>query len=78
MIKLTMILVVLTNKHIKMSTFKSSESIQKKEGGPDRSVFSLLEEDQSHKMCQMFEVNISSYCPKTFETNCIYPNQTAP
>ena len=26
------------NKNIKMSSFKSSESIQKKEGGPDRSV----------------------------------------
>ena len=28
----------LQNKNIKMSSFKSSESIQKKEGGPDRSV----------------------------------------
>ena len=28
----------LTNKNIKMSSFKSSENIQKKEGGPDRSV----------------------------------------
>ena len=27
-----------THKNIKMSSFKSSESIQKKEGGPDRSV----------------------------------------
>ena len=27
-----------TNTCIKMSSFKSSESIQKKEGGPDRSV----------------------------------------
>ena len=27
-----------TNKNIKMSSFKSSEYIQKKEGGPDRSV----------------------------------------
>ena len=27
-----------TNKNIKMSPFKSSENIQKKEGGPDRSV----------------------------------------
>ena len=27
-----------TNKNIKMSSFKSSENIQKKEGGPDRSV----------------------------------------
>ena len=27
----------LTNKNIKMSVFKSSENIQKKEGGPDRS-----------------------------------------
>ena len=26
------------NKNIKMSCFKSSENIQKKEGGPDRSV----------------------------------------
>ena len=26
------------NKNIKMSSIKSSESIQKKEGGPDRSV----------------------------------------
>ena len=26
------------NKNIKLSSFKSSESIQKKEGGPDRSV----------------------------------------
>ena len=26
------------NKNIKMSSFKSRESIQKKEGGPDRSV----------------------------------------
>ena len=26
------------NKNIKMSSFKSNESIQKKEGGPDRSV----------------------------------------
>ena len=26
------------NKNIKMSSFKSSENIQKKEGGPDRSV----------------------------------------
>ena len=29
---------VTTNNHIKMSFFKSSENIQKKEGGPDRSV----------------------------------------
>ena len=29
---------VTTNKNIKMSYFKSSENIQKKEGGPDRSV----------------------------------------
>ena len=27
-----------TNKNIKMRSFKSSENIQKKEGGPDRSV----------------------------------------
>ena len=27
-----------TNKNIKISSFKSSENIQKKEGGPDRSV----------------------------------------
>ena len=26
------------NKNIKMSSFKTSESIQRKEGGPDRSV----------------------------------------
>ena len=29
---------VTTNKNIKMSSFNSSENIQKKEGGPDRSV----------------------------------------
>ena len=29
---------VATNKNINMSSFKSSENIQKKEGGPDRSV----------------------------------------
>ena len=29
---------VTTNKNIKMSSFKSSENIQKKEDGPDRSV----------------------------------------
>ena len=29
---------VVINKNIKMSSFKSSENIQKKEGGPDRSV----------------------------------------
>ena len=29
---------VTTNKNINMSSFKSSENIQKKEGGPDRSV----------------------------------------
>ena len=29
---------VTTNKNMKMSFFKSSENIQKKEGGPDRSV----------------------------------------
>ena len=29
---------VATNKNIKMSSFKSSENIQKKEGGPDRPV----------------------------------------
>ena len=29
---------LLSNKNIKMSSFKSSENIQKKEGGPDRSV----------------------------------------
>ena len=28
----------LSNKNIKMSSFKSSENIQNKEGGPDRSV----------------------------------------
>ena len=27
-----------TNKNIKMSSYKSSENIQKKEGGPDRSI----------------------------------------
>ena len=29
---------VTANKNIKMSSFKSSENIQKKQGGPDRSV----------------------------------------
>ena len=29
---------VTTNTNIKMNSFKSSENIQKKEGGPDRSV----------------------------------------
>ena len=29
---------VTTNKNIKISSFKSSENIQRKEGGPDRSV----------------------------------------
>ena len=29
---------VTTNKNIKMSSFKGSENIQKKDGGPDRSV----------------------------------------
>ena len=29
---------VTPNKNIKISSFKSSENIQKKEGGPDRSV----------------------------------------
>ena len=29
---------VTTNKNIKISSFKSSENLQKKEGGPDRSV----------------------------------------
>ena len=29
---------IYSNKNIKMSFFKSSENIQKKEGGPDRSV----------------------------------------
>ena len=29
---------IVTNKNIKMSSYKSSENIQKKEGGPDRSV----------------------------------------
>ena len=29
---------VMSNKNTKMSSFKSSENIQKKEGGPDRSV----------------------------------------
>ena len=29
---------VTTNENIKMGSFKSSENIQKKEGGPDRSV----------------------------------------
>ena len=33
---------VTTNKNIKMSSFKSSENIQKKEGGPDRSVSDFL------------------------------------
>ena len=28
----------MTNKNIKMCSFKNSENIQKKEGGPDRSV----------------------------------------
>ena len=30
--------ICLLNKNIKMSSFKSSENIQRKEGGPDRSV----------------------------------------
>ena len=29
---------VTTNKNLKMSSFKNSENIQKKEGGPDRSI----------------------------------------
>ena len=29
---------VITNRNIKMSSFKSSEIVQRKEGGPDRSV----------------------------------------
>ena len=38
---MTMILLIIlsvSNKNIKMKSFKSSENIQKKEGGPDRSV----------------------------------------
>ena len=31
-------IIVALNKNIKMSSFKSSKNIQKKEGGPDRSV----------------------------------------
>ena len=34
----TNIYLIALNKNIKMSSFKSSENIQKKEGGPDRSV----------------------------------------
>ena len=34
----TMRALVIRNKNIKMSSFKSSENIQKNEGGPDRSV----------------------------------------
>ena len=34
----TTLAAVTTNKNIKMSSFKSSENIQKKEGWPDRSV----------------------------------------
>ena len=33
---------VITNKNIKMSSFKSSANVQKKEGGPDRSKFLSL------------------------------------
>ena len=32
---------VTTNKNIKTSSFKSSENIQKKKGGPDRSVLDI-------------------------------------
>ena len=35
---ITFIINKFINKNIKMSSFKSSENIQKKEGGPDRSV----------------------------------------
>ena len=34
----TNIYLIALNKNIRMSSFKSSENIQKKEGGPDRSV----------------------------------------
>ena len=37
---------VTTNKNIKISSFKSSENIQKKEDGPDRSVSILFSDPE--------------------------------
>ena len=45
------------NKNIKMSSFKSSENIQRKEGGPDRSV----SDNQSSSVTQI-----------DIQTNCWY------
>ena len=56
---------VISNKNIKMSSFKSSENIQKKEGGPDRSVSdnqsSSLTLNELAKKARKFHTVISSF-----------------
>ena len=47
---------VTTNKNIKMSSFESSENIQKKEGGPDRSL------EFFYVLICCFTSTVSSWC----------------
>ena len=51
-----------TNTNIKMSSFKSSENIQKKEGGPDRSV-----SDNQSSSVTLNELAMKARKPETFQ-----------
>ena len=56
------------NKNIKMSSFKSSENIQKKEGGPDRSV-----SDNQSSSVTLNELAMKArkkYCNFEFQQGC--------
>ena len=57
---------VTTNKNIKMSSFKSSENIQKKEGGPDRSVSKKKSLNDINSQCQCNECQGHAYKPLLF------------
>ena len=49
----------MTYKYIKMSSFKSSENIQKKEGGPDRSVSD--KSDKTKNLCFAYSKDLDHF-----------------
>ena len=55
---------VTTNEKIKISSFKSSENIQKKEGGPDRSV---LDNQSSSVTLNELAMKARKYCNFEFQ-----------
>ena len=58
---------VITNKNIKMSSFKSIENIPNEEGGPDRTV---LDNQSSSATLNKLAMKARKYCNFEFQQGC--------